>query len=494
MVEVFACELHVECTRNNTSIQPRIKACATCQEFTPLVQIAPSVAPRKTASVAVVIISHNYGRYLTDAVESVLSQTLRPAEIVIVDDASDDDTPAIAKQIADRRVRYIRIDARDVNQSRETGFNATKSEYLVFLDADDRLPEDYIASGLPHCENHQVAIVYGDMQHFGERSDLVRMPEFDRTSIHHQNFIHSASIVRRSALEAVDAFRDLPDMRRCHHHNDWALWRRVLVNGRLAAKQSAPLWYRQHGDNWLTKGLNGVPPYYDRAALWQEPVTIYVPLSGRDPEPVIDWLEQQTHPRQCCRLVLVDTSQDAAFHGRIREWAAHAEYRDIHLVAMSVGDPGLSGRNYRETEVRRDVVRAMWRIYDGLAGLRTEYILTLEDDVEPPMDAIERLMHGMDRDVFTVASPYRGRYGGWMAWDTTGHLVIRPKAGLQPTLGNGFGCTLMRRSVLQQWSIGPYQGTPDYDMALYQRLRDEGHWRALIDWDCRSVHAGLMPE
>ncbi len=58
---------------------------------------------------------------------------------------------------------------------------------------------------------------------------------------------------------------------------------------------------------------------------------------------------------------------------------------------------------------------------------------------------------------------------------------------------NGCGCTLLRKSVLQQWSIGPDHGVPDFDMALYERLKTEGHWQALVNWDCRSIHAGLMP-
>ena len=47
-------------------------------------------------SVAVVIVSHNYGRYLTDAIESVLGQTRPVDEIVVVDDSSDDDTNQVA--------------------------------------------------------------------------------------------------------------------------------------------------------------------------------------------------------------------------------------------------------------------------------------------------------------------------------------------------------------------------------------------------------------
>ena len=109
-------------------------------------------------------------------------------------------------------------------------------------------------------------------------------------------------------------------MTRCRHHCDWALWRRVLTGTRRAAKQAGRLLYRQHGKNWLVAAMADRGTYYDRAALWQEPVTIFVPLSGREgaAEDVLAWLDRQgrTDNRQPttdnharCRVVLFDASQ-----------------------------------------------------------------------------------------------------------------------------------------------------------------------------------------
>ena len=445
---------------------------------------------------AVVVISHNYGRFLGEAIRSVLGQSRPAAEVIVVDDASEDETREVAESF--HGVKYIRGEWRDVNQAREAGFKATSADVICFLDADDKLSGDYLELGLPWFVDPLVALVYSDWEYIGNRVGVERFPEPGTMSIHWRNFAHAASLVRRSALVATDAFRGLPDMTRCRHHCDWALWRRVLTGTRRAAKQAGRLLYRQHGKNWLLAAMADRGTYYDRAALWQEPVTIFVPLSGRldATEDLLAWLDRQT-AREQCRLVLFDASEHAGFHRRVRRWAAECEYHDVRVLSRWVSEPGTAGGDATKPGPRRAIVEAMWRIYDGLAELETEYILTVEDDVIPPDDALERLLGAMDHDVFSVASPYRGRYGGWMAADVppgaAWRLLLTPKTGVQATTFNGFGCTLLRRSVLQEWTPGPYAGTPDFDMALYLRLRDEGRWRSLIDWDCRSIHAGLLP-
>ena len=73
--------------------------------------------------VSVVIICHNYGRYLAEAITSVLMQTRPAKEIVVIDDASTDDTPEVAKVFADRGVRYHRVATGNVQENRRIGVN-----------------------------------------------------------------------------------------------------------------------------------------------------------------------------------------------------------------------------------------------------------------------------------------------------------------------------------------------------------------------------------
>ena len=504
LYDVYECQVYGRCSLGNRrrAGDPPLRACITCPTLTPPAADAVQVKPA-APSVAVVICCHNYGRFLAEAIQSVLDQTVKPVDIVVVDDASDDDTPTVAMRFSGQ-VRYIRVDARDVNVTRKTGFDATKSEFIMFLDADDRLPPTYLEMGLPHFLEPRTAIVYGDMQQFGDRTERIYMPDWGTRSIHWENFIHAASILRRSAVLATDAFANLPDQTACNHHNDWALMRHILAGPYVAARQQVPLLYRQHGNNWLTKSRHAGITYYDRVALSIEPLTIYVPLSGRDPGPVFKWLQNQERDKSLCRLVLLDASQSGQFSRDVQAWLQDwgtasrygDTYRDTRVLRQAIAAPGLADQDARDLTVRSQICQAMHRVYLPLWNLETEYIFTLEDDVLPPLDAIDQLLRQFDRNVFSVASPYRSRYAGWIAWDnvTSGELLTAPRQGIQQTGGNGFGATVLRRSVLQQWAMGPYRGHAEYDLSLYHWLWEQRGWKALINWNCRSHHAGIPPE
>ena len=88
------------------------------------------------ASVSVVIPTYNYGKFIAEAIESLLSQTVLPGEIVVVDDGSADNTGAVVKWFGDR-VRYVRQENRGVSEARNRGVAETTGELVAFLDADD---------------------------------------------------------------------------------------------------------------------------------------------------------------------------------------------------------------------------------------------------------------------------------------------------------------------------------------------------------------------
>lgn len=101
-------------------------------------------------------------RYLGDALDSVFAQTLQPAEVIIVDDGSTDDTGAVVERYADR-IRYIRQANAGESAARNAAIRASTAEYIALLDADDLWMPDKLAAQIPVLEaNPRVGLVCSD--------------------------------------------------------------------------------------------------------------------------------------------------------------------------------------------------------------------------------------------------------------------------------------------------------------------------------------------
>src|SRR3954451_14241034 len=94
--------------------------------------------------VSVVVIGYNDAAHLATAVRSATRQSFRDLEIIVVDDASTDAMPDIARRLAaeDLRIRVIRLDENSggCSRPRNVGVEAADGRYVFFLDSDDELP------------------------------------------------------------------------------------------------------------------------------------------------------------------------------------------------------------------------------------------------------------------------------------------------------------------------------------------------------------------
>jgi glycosyltransferase involved in cell wall biosynthesis len=88
--------------------------------------------------VTVIITTYNYGRFVQEAIDSVISQTETDLQILVVDDGSTDDTPAVLARIRDPRVEIVRTANQGISAARNEGLSRAKGDFIAFLDADDR--------------------------------------------------------------------------------------------------------------------------------------------------------------------------------------------------------------------------------------------------------------------------------------------------------------------------------------------------------------------
>src|SRR5215470_11833569 len=91
--------------------------------------------------VSVIIPSYNSVKYLRDALDSVLSQTFRDFEVLVIDDGSTDDTRVVIRRYGEA-VRYIYQQNSGVAAARNRGISESRGQYVAFLDADDTWRQD----------------------------------------------------------------------------------------------------------------------------------------------------------------------------------------------------------------------------------------------------------------------------------------------------------------------------------------------------------------
>lgn len=96
--------------------------------------------------VSIIVPAYNVGRYIEECVRSIINQSYKQIEIIVVDDGSADDTPIIIDKLAEQDKRVIPIHQQNagVSAARNVGIKASKGEYLVFVDGDDYIAPDYI--------------------------------------------------------------------------------------------------------------------------------------------------------------------------------------------------------------------------------------------------------------------------------------------------------------------------------------------------------------
>lgn len=111
--------------------------------------------------VSVILTCYNQGRFLSDAMDSVLLQTYQEFEIIVIDDGSTDHTAEVSRR--QPRARYVGQSNQGLSAARNRGIQEAHGEFLVFLDADDRLLPPALEAGVRTLLEHpECAFAFGD--------------------------------------------------------------------------------------------------------------------------------------------------------------------------------------------------------------------------------------------------------------------------------------------------------------------------------------------
>ncbi len=223
----------------------------------------------------VVIPCYNYGEFLAEAVDSVLSQSIQDFEIIVVDDGSTDSvTTRLLADFERPKTKVIRTPNRGPAAARNTGIRASDGRYVVNLDADDRLHPRYLEKTIAALDNdpdRHLGFVTTWMRKFGDESEVIKPVDYSPISLALVNTIHGSSLFRREAWEGAGGYRES-----FIGWEDWNLWLNIVGSGyRWQVIPEELVSYRRHGETRSYRSLENRLRIFeavlqDNAELFQE--------------------------------------------------------------------------------------------------------------------------------------------------------------------------------------------------------------------------------
>jgi glycosyltransferase involved in cell wall biosynthesis len=238
-------------------------------------------------AVSVVIPCHNSARYLAETVASVVAQTLRRFEVILVDDGSTDGTRALIEaSIAAHPALPMRLVAQargGVAAARNAGIAAARGRYILPLDADDLIAPEMLADCVRLLDADPTAgIACCDRQDFGDIEQVVEAGPFELQRLKYFNQVAYCSMYRRAVWEATGGYRGNVD-----GFDDWDFWIAAAARGVTALHLPRPhLKHRRRGDSFMWKLLGDYERLHARIILNNS--AVYAPAEVRQ---AIDFLQ-----------------------------------------------------------------------------------------------------------------------------------------------------------------------------------------------------------
>lgn len=172
--------------------------------------------------VSVIIPCYNHGAYLEAAIDSVLRQSCRDLEIVLVNDGSTDpETVRLLSDFDRPKTRVIHTENCGVSCARNTGIRKARGSYILPLDADDWIGEGYLEQALAILDARpEVGIVYCEQRMFGARNEIPQLPPYDPVALLFDNLIPAGAVYRKRDWERVGGY----SASFVYGWEDWDFW------------------------------------------------------------------------------------------------------------------------------------------------------------------------------------------------------------------------------------------------------------------------------
>lgn len=202
--------------------------------------------------VTTVIPAYNCEKYVGKAIDSILAQTYRPVEIIVVDDGSTDGTHDVLSGFG-AKVRVLERENGGPSAARNAGIAAASGGLIAFLDADDLWKPNKLSLQVPLFEDKEVGLVYSNFDYINEKGNLIRtrLGRWHRGNIFRAimkyGIVWTGTVVaRKSVLHQTGGFDE--SMPVCE---DWDMWLRISASCKVDYDIRTLASYRMRKDSLL---------------------------------------------------------------------------------------------------------------------------------------------------------------------------------------------------------------------------------------------------
>jgi len=200
--------------------------------------------------VSVIIPCYNQGKYLNDAVDSVLAQSYTDFEIIVVNDGSSDEyTKQMLADFKRPRTRVLVTDNQGLAAARNNGIAESQGTFILPLDADDKIEPDYMKKAVSLLKNDaDVGIVYSKGRLFGAVDTDWDLPDFSLTRMLVDNIIFCSAFFRKADWLSVGGY----DTGMLYGWEDYEFWLSLIELGRNVVQIPETLFcYRVASDSMV---------------------------------------------------------------------------------------------------------------------------------------------------------------------------------------------------------------------------------------------------
>ena len=191
--------------------------------------------------VSVIVPLYNAAPYISEALESIVASTYRPIEVIVVNDGSTDDSLRVAQAFAGehKEVRVLSQPNSGVSAARNHAIREAKGEYILPVDADDKIGATYIEHAVAAFAE-KVRVVGCRAEYFGAKQGEWRLPDYTPELLARKNMIHVSSLFRRTDWQRAGGFCEQDIYR-----EDWDFWLSLMEQGGTYVRlNEVGLYYR----------------------------------------------------------------------------------------------------------------------------------------------------------------------------------------------------------------------------------------------------------